>query len=52
MTEGGPDGQLSRLRAINGMMMTDYNPNYEFGGGSYTIQDLKEIPRDNLRLIK
>ena len=37
--------------------MTDYNPNYEFGGGgggggSYTIQDLKEIPRDNLRLIK
>ena len=37
--------------------LTDYNPNYEFGGGgggggSYTIQDLKEIPRDNLRLIK
>ena len=22
MTEGGPDGQLSRLRAMNGIMMT------------------------------
>ncbi|CAB3381252.1 Hypothetical predicted protein [Cloeon dipterum] len=47
----GPDFQLSRLRAASGGMMTEYNPNYEFGGGTYTIQDLKEIPRENLRLV-
>ena len=55
MSGGGPDGQLNRLRNMNGtggMMMTEYNPNYEFGGGSCTIQDLKEIPRENLRLVK
>ena len=56
-TGGGPDGQLSRLRqgaggVPGGMMMTEYNPNYEFGGGTCTIQDLKEIPRENLRLVK
>ncbi|CAH0381459.1 unnamed protein product [Bemisia tabaci] len=33
-------------------MMTEFNPNYEFGGGTYTINDLKDIPRDNLRLVK
>ncbi|CAG2063816.1 unnamed protein product, partial [Timema podura] len=32
--------------------MTEYNPNYEFGGGTYTIRDLKDIPRDHLRLVK
>jgi anaplastic lymphoma kinase len=47
----GPDLQLNRLRAASGGMMTEYNPNYEFGGGTYTIQDLKEIPRDHLRLV-
>ena len=55
MSGGGPDGQLNRLRNLNGtggMMMTEYNPNYEFGGGTCTIQDLKEIPRENLRLVK
>ena len=55
MSGGGPDGQLNRLRNMNGtggMMMTEYNPNYEFGGGTCTIQDLKEIPRENLRLVK
>ena len=55
MSGGGPDGQLNRLRNMNGtggMMMTEYNPNYEFGGGSCTIQDLKEIPREHLRLVK
>ena len=58
----GPDGQLSRLRAMNGagngsgaignLLMSEYNPNYEFGGGTCTLQDLKEIPRENLRLVK
>ncbi|KAF4519176.1 hypothetical protein B566_EDAN008239 [Ephemera danica] len=48
----GPDLQLNRLRVASGGMMTEYNPNYEFGGGTYTIQDLKEIPRDQLRLVK
>ena len=55
MSGGGPDGQLNRLRNMNrtgGMMMTEYNPNYDFGGGTCTIQDLKEIPRENLRLVK
>jgi anaplastic lymphoma kinase len=37
---------------VNGVTMTEYNPNYEFGGGTCTLQDLREIPRDNLRLIK
>ena len=50
------DGQLNRLRAmninVNGVTMTAYNPNYEFGGGTCTLQDLREIPRENLRLIK
>ncbi len=57
----GPDSQLNRLRALNnqgpnasigGILMTEYNPNYEFGGGTCTLQDLKEIPRENLRLVK
>ena len=46
----GPDDQLSRIRASSGI--TEYNPNYEFGGGTSTIKDLKEIPRQNLTLIK
>lgn len=45
------DVQLSRLR--NGHnIVTEYNPNYEFGGSTCTLQDLKEIPRDKLFLIK
>ncbi|XP_067007644.2 leukocyte tyrosine kinase receptor isoform X2 [Anabrus simplex] len=48
----GPDLQLNRLREASDSMMTEYNPNYEFGGGTYTIQDLKDIPRDHLRLVK
>ena len=35
-----------------GIALTEYNPNYEFGGGTCTLQDLKEIPRENLRLVK
>ena len=53
------EGQLSRLRHMNGLnggaggiMLTENNPNYEFGGGTFTLQDLREIPRENLRLVK
>lgn len=51
---GGPELQLSRLRAASGPggVLTEYNPNYEFGGETYTLTDLKEIPRENLRLVK
>lgn len=45
----GPDFQLDRLRDS---MMTEYNPNYEFGGVVYTLKDLKDIPREQLRLVK
>jgi anaplastic lymphoma kinase len=48
----GPDLQLNRLRVASDSMMTEYNPNYEFGGGTYTIRDLRDIPRDQLRLVK
>jgi anaplastic lymphoma kinase len=48
----GPDVPLNRLREASDSMMTEYNPTYEFGGGTYTIQDLKDIPRDHLRLVK
>jgi anaplastic lymphoma kinase len=48
----GPDLPLNRLREASDSMMTQFNPNYEFGGGTYTIHDLKEIPRDHLRLVK
>lgn len=51
---GGPELQLSRLRAASGPggVLTEYNPNYEFGGETYSVADLKDIPRENLRLIK
>ena len=48
----GPDGQLSMLRNSNGIMMTEYNPNYEFGGGACSLMDLKEVERDKIRLVK
>lgn len=32
--------------------MTEYNPNYEFAGGSCSIQDLREVDRENLVLVK
>ncbi|XP_023244156.1 leukocyte tyrosine kinase receptor-like isoform X1 [Centruroides sculpturatus] len=47
-----PEMQLSRLRQSGGGMVTEYNPNYEFGGSACTIQDLREIPRDSLTLVK
>ncbi|XP_075212596.1 anaplastic lymphoma kinase isoform X2 [Lycorma delicatula] len=52
-TGAGTDLQLNRLRVgHNDSIMTEYNPNYEFGGGTYRLRDLKDIPRDNLRLVK
>ncbi|CAH0545803.1 unnamed protein product [Brassicogethes aeneus] len=48
----GADLQLDRLRMTSDSMMTEYNPNYEFGGVVYTLKDLKDIPRDQLRLVK
>ncbi|OQR66997.1 ALK tyrosine kinase receptor-like, partial [Tropilaelaps mercedesae] len=43
--------QLSRLRQQTGMV-TEYNPNYEFGGSTCTLHDLPEIPRESLTLVK
>lgn len=43
------DLQLSRLRHN---ILTEYNPNYEFGGSTCTLQDLREISREKLTLVK
>nr|XP_023027843.1 ALK tyrosine kinase receptor isoform X2 [Leptinotarsa decemlineata] len=48
----GADFQLDRLRLASDSMMTEYNPNYEFGGVVYTLKDLNDIPRDQLRLVR
>ncbi|XP_022710884.1 ALK tyrosine kinase receptor-like [Varroa jacobsoni] len=42
--------QLSRLRQQTGMV-TEYNPNYEFGGTNGGLE-LPEIPRESLTLVK
>ena len=49
-----PDYQLNRLRFANttSTIMTEYNPNYGFGDGKYTIHDLHEIQRHSLSLVK
>lgn len=43
------DLQLSRLRHN---ILTEYNPNYEFGGSTCTLHDLCEISREKLTLLK
>lgn len=48
----GHELQLNRLRMASDSMMTEYNPSYEFGGVVYTLRDLKDIPRDQLRLVR
>jgi len=48
---GGPGGAVGGCGGAS-IMLTEYNPNYEFGGGTCTMQDLREIPRENLRLVK
>ena len=47
-----PDYQLDRLRHGGIGIMTEYNPNYDFGGPKCTLQDLREIPRDLLTLVR
>merc|ERR1719234_323706 len=42
----------NRMRTSNGLIMTELNPNYEFAGGSCSIQDLMEVDRENLMLVK
>ncbi|XP_043247129.1 leukocyte tyrosine kinase receptor-like [Amphibalanus amphitrite] len=44
--------QLNRLRGSAGDILTEYNPNYEFGGALPCTKDLREIPRQNLTLVK
>ena len=53
-TLSNPDYQLDRLRSTHttSTMMTEYNPNYDFGDAKYTIQDLREIPRESLSFVK
>ncbi|KAK3871701.1 hypothetical protein Pcinc_023164, partial [Petrolisthes cinctipes] len=51
-SDRGPEVQLNQLRASTGGMVTEYNPNYEFGGGTCTIKDLKSVNRSNLTLVK
>ena len=48
------DYQLDRLRSVvqGSSGITEYNPNYDFGGPKCTLQDLREIPRDNLTLVR
>ncbi|KAK2191827.1 hypothetical protein NP493_44g04010 [Ridgeia piscesae] len=49
-----PDYQLDRLRSNAGTpgLLTAYNPNYDFGGSKCTLQDLREIQRDHLTLVR
>ena len=32
--------------------MTDYNPNYCFAGKAASLNDLKEVPRKNITLLR
>lgn len=48
----GPDLPLNRLPVNSTNMLTEYNPNYEFAGVTYTLKDLKDIPRNQLQLQK
>ena len=49
---GGGNGAMVAAVGAGGIALTEYNPNYEFGGGTCSLQDLREIPRENLRLVK
>ncbi|KAG5888425.1 hypothetical protein JTB14_020200 [Gonioctena quinquepunctata] len=49
--QSGADFQLDRIQLAD-TMMTEYNPLYEFGGIVYTLKDLNDIPRNQLRLSK
>ncbi|GFQ84433.1 tyrosine-protein kinase receptor [Trichonephila clavata] len=48
-----PDEQLSRLRSgVAGGMVSENNPNYEFGGNTFSERDLKTIPRETITLLQ
>ena len=50
-----PDGANKEMVTVvvkSGLIMTEMNPNYEFAGGSCSIQDLMEVDRENLMLVK
>ncbi|KAG5882653.1 hypothetical protein JTB14_018342 [Gonioctena quinquepunctata] len=49
--QSGADFQLDRIQLAD-TMMTEYNPLYEFGGIVYTLKDLNDLPRNQLRLSK
>ncbi|XP_066469825.1 leukocyte tyrosine kinase receptor [Tiliqua scincoides] len=45
-----PEYNLSKIRTST--IMTDYNPNYSFAGKAATLNELKEIPRKNISLLR
>ena len=48
----GNGTELTSLRVVSDSMMTEFNPNYEFGGNLYSFKDLSQIPRENIALVK
>ncbi|XP_031436374.1 leukocyte tyrosine kinase receptor isoform X2 [Clupea harengus] len=45
-----PEYKLSKIRSST--IMTDYNPNYCFAGKAASLNDLKEVPRKNITLLR
>uniref|UniRef100_A0AAQ4RT06 Tyrosine-protein kinase receptor n=1 Tax=Gasterosteus aculeatus aculeatus TaxID=481459 RepID=A0AAQ4RT06_GASAC len=45
-----PEYKLSKLRSST--IMTDYNPNYCFAGKAACLNELKEVPRKNITLLR
>lgn len=45
-----PEYKLSKIRSST--IMTDYNPNYCFAGKTGSFNDLKEVPRKNITLLR
>lgn len=45
-----PEYKLSKIRSST--IMTDYNPNYCFAGKTASLNDLKEVPRKNITLLR
>ncbi|XP_052121740.1 ALK tyrosine kinase receptor isoform X1 [Frankliniella occidentalis] len=47
-----PSGADLQLRNLRNDLMTETNPNYEFAGERYTLKDLRDVPREHLRLTR
>lgn len=45
-----PEYKLGKIRSST--IMTDYNPNYCFSGKATSLNDLKEVPRKNITLLR